>query len=80
MVFNWFLFFLFTIRLNDKSTRKTRTKTDRFAAFQLTIDRFVKNIHKNYLLGEQITIDDILIVYKVPVALYSKYSKQNGYV
>lgn len=59
-----FLFLLSAVRFDDKTTRADRKKTDKLAAIRFTIDRFVENCKNNYCLGEQITIDEMLIPFR----------------
>lgn len=59
-----FLFLLASLRFDNKDTRQDRKSIDKLAAIRFTLDRFMKNCSNNYSLGEQMTIDEMLIPFR----------------
>lgn len=59
-----FLFLLSALRFDNKDTRKDRKSIDKLAAIRFTLDSFMKNCSNNYSLGEQMTIDEMLIPFR----------------
>lgn len=59
-----FLFLLAALRFDNKDTRKDRKSIDKLAAIRFTLDTFMKNCSSNYSLGEEMTIDEMLIPFR----------------
>nr|XP_022913127.1 piggyBac transposable element-derived protein 4-like [Onthophagus taurus] len=64
MSYDRFLFLLAALRFDDKNTRSDRKLTDKLAAIRVTLDRFEENCTNNYCLGEEVTIDEMLVPFR----------------
>lgn len=59
-----FLFLLRAIRFDDTTNRQERRQSDKLAPITAILDSFVSNCKNNYVLGEYMTIDEMLVPYR----------------
>lgn len=59
-----FLFLLRVIRFDDINTRQERRLTDKLAPVRTILDKFVSNCKNGYVVGEFMTIDEMLVPYR----------------
>ena len=60
MSYKRFLFLLRSLRFDDALTRSERKETDKLAAIRFILDKFTVNCKNNYIMGEYVTIDEML--------------------
>lgn len=59
-----FEFLLKCLRFDDTTTRDQRKQVDNLAAGRTIFERFNENCKKNYLVGANVTLDEILLTFR----------------
>ena len=59
-----FRFLLQTLRFDNRDTRIERRSVDRIAPIRELFNKFVQNCRSNYAVGEDVTIDEMLVAFR----------------